>query len=103
MKTTNRFKLANIRGFVTRAALTGLVAVAAFLAAPGKASAQVAFGVQFGRLVYRRPFPAPAPVFGGYYHGPVYAYRGGFNPYAYERRLRWERRERWQHERGFYR
>lgn len=115
MNFTERLSIVNVKALLTRAAVAGVVAGAAFLAAPQKANAQVAFGVQFGRPVYRGPVyrgPAyrrpvyAAPVYGPRYYAPapVVAYGYGYSPgFGYDRHLAWERHERWEHERGFYR
>ena len=90
MKTTN-WKAA-----LAKVVTVGLVA--ATVAVPSKAEAQVSFGVRFGGPVYvappyRRPmYVAPAPV----YVGPGYGYYGrDFNRYAWERHEGWDHRERW--------
>ncbi len=87
MKTTN-WKAA-----LARMVTVGLVAAA--VAVPSKAEAQVSFGVRFGGPVYvappyRRPvYVAPAPVY-------AYGYSGrDFNHYPWARHEGWEHRERW--------
>lgn len=89
MKTTN-WKAVLVKMFTV-----GLVAAA--VAVPSKADAQVSFGVRLGGPVYvappfRRPvYVAPTPVY-----GPGYRYYGrDFNRYAWARHEGWEHRERW--------
>ena len=76
--------------------MIGLVAGAAFMAAPAKANAQVAVGIRFGRPIYRRPIYVAPPVYVAPV-GPAYAY--GYGPayygprgYAYDHRG-WDRRD----------
>lgn len=98
MKLINALKFTNLKALFTKTAMVGLVAGAAFMAAPQKANAQVAFGVHFGRPIYRRPYYAPpvyiAPV------GPAYAYGPAY--YGYDHRY-WDRREHWDRDHRFYR
>ena len=81
----------NLKALLTKAAIAGLVAGAAFMAAPQQANAQVAVGLRFGHArvgvyapgpVYAEPYRyyAPPPV---YVAPPVYGYYGGR---YYERR-----------------
>ncbi len=85
-------KSSNVKALFTKAALAGLVAGAAFMAAPQKANAQVAFGIQLGRPgyvarvpVYQQPYVETYNA--GYYAAPA--------PYAYgfDGRRDWDRHE----------
>jgi hypothetical protein len=99
MKITNRFQIANVKALFTKAATVALVAGAAFMAAPQKANAQVAFGIQFGRPIYRRPYyVAPAPVYVRPYAAPVYVGPGyGYGYYHHD----WDRRREWERDRRY--
>jgi hypothetical protein len=95
MKIANSFKLANVKALFTKAAMIGLVAGAAFMAAPAKANAQIAVGIRFGRPIYRRPvYVAPVPI----YAGPAYGYAPA---YGYDRRPDWDRDHRYDRGRDF--
>jgi hypothetical protein len=101
MKINNRFQIANVKALFTKAATVAIVAGAAFMAAPQKANAQVAFGIQFGRPAYRRPvYVAPAPVYvqpsyeARYYAAPRYGFSYGYLEHrdrAWDRRREFER------------
>jgi hypothetical protein len=88
MKITNVLNLANAKALLTRAAMVGLVAGAAFMATPAKANAQVALGLRIGhaRVGVYAPGPAyynPAPVYynpGPVYVAPAYGYAYGYRP-----------------------
>lgn len=82
-------KLTNVKSLVTKSLTVGLLAGAFVLAAPAKANAQVAIGVQFG-----------APVYDGY--NDYYA-RQRWEQYrrqqAYEAQQEYARQQAWaQHE-----
>ncbi len=85
-------KVTNLKAMMAKAITAGALAGAVFMAAPTKAEAQVSFGVRFGRPVY----VAPRPV---YVVPPVYGYGFGYDRFAYDRHLAWERHERFEHER----
>jgi hypothetical protein len=106
MKTTNVLNFSNAKALITKAAMVGLVAGAALLAAPTKANAQVAFGLRIGhaRVGVYGPGPAyynPGPVYYGprpVYVAPAYGY-GYYGAPGYRRdwdRRDWDRR-RWDH------
>ena len=91
MKIINRN---NVKAIFPKAALAGLVAAAAFMAAPQKANAQVAFGIQFGHPGY----VARVPVYQQPYVERPYVetYNAGYYapaPYGFDRRRDWERHE----------
>jgi hypothetical protein len=75
-------KVANVKGFVTKAIVAAVAAGAFLFAAPTKSDAQVVVGVRFGRPVY----VAPAPVY-------VRPY-GYYDRDAYIRHEQWERAHR---------
>jgi hypothetical protein len=97
MKIANALRLSNVKTLFPKAALLGLVAGAAFLAAPQKANAQVAFGVRVGPA---RVFVAPRPIYVAprrYYAPPVYVAPAPVYGYGYYHRDFYDRR--WDHRR----
>ena len=104
MKISNVLHLADAKTLITRAAMVGLVAGAAFLATPAKANAQVALGLRIGhaRVGVYAPGPAyynpgsayynPAPVY--YNPGPVYVAPAPVYGYGYRHDHDWARDHR---------
>jgi len=90
MKIINGFNLT--KAIFPKAALLGLAA-AAFMAAPQKASAQVAIGIHFGhRPVYAAPVPAYVPAYNQPYIADYGFYPQATVVYGSDRRD-WNRRE----------
>ena len=85
MTIINAFKNSNLKAFVHKAALAGVIAAAAFMATPQKANAQVGIGIRFGHPGYVARVPVyQAPV----YDTPVYGASTNYGyvvptPYAY--------------------
>jgi hypothetical protein len=62
-------KIANLKGFATKAIVATVAAGALLFAAPTKSQAQVVVGLRFGRPVYVAPAPAYVAPY-GYYARP---------------------------------
>ncbi len=99
MKIANMLRISDVKAHFTKAAIAGLFAGAAFMAAPQKASAQVAFGIEIGHPGYVRRVPVYQQPYvetyaaNTFYAPAPYAYAG----YDADRRRDWDRHEFEEH------